>query len=109
MCGSAGQIALHPDHDADRAHVERMLRGLAHRGPDGEGFFMDPSRRLAFGMRRLAIIDLVTGQQPIFNEDGSVACVLNGEIYNFQALRAELERKGHRFTTSSDTEAFVHL
>src|SRR5262249_32663457 len=109
MCGIAGQIALDPHHDADRAQVDRMLRGLTHRGPDGEGFFMDPSRRLAFGMRRLAIIDLVSGQQPIFSEDGAVACVFNGEIYNFQSLRAELEAKGHRFTTSTDTEAIVHL
>src|SRR5437667_5316754 len=109
MCGIAGQVALHASRQTDEQQVLRMLRAIVHRGPDGEGLFVDPSRRVALGSRRLAIIDLVTGDQPIFNEDRSIACVFNGEIYNFQALRAELERKGHVFKTMTDTEAIVHL
>ena len=78
MCGSAGQIALHPDRMADEAVVRHLGSGLVHRSPDGDGFYTSPSRRLALGMRRLAVIDLVSGDQPIFNEDNTVACVLNG-------------------------------
>lgn len=83
-----------------------MLGAIVHRGPDGEGAFDRPG--LALGMRRLAIIDLAGGAQPIFNEDGKIAVVCNGEIYNFRQLRAELERLGHRFATRSDTEVLVH-
>jgi asparagine synthase (glutamine-hydrolysing) len=86
-----------------------MTSALVHRGPDDEGFFVDSCRRVALGMRRLAVIDLHTGHQPIANEDGSVVCILNGEIYNFQALREGLERRGHQFKTATDTEALVHL
>lgn len=83
-----------------------MLASIYHRGPDGEGKFERPG--LTLGMRRLAIIDLAGGDQPIFNEDRSVAVVFNGEIYNFRELRTELERHGHRFETRSDTEVLVH-
>ena len=83
-----------------------MLEAIVHRGPDGEGRFDRPG--LALGMRRLAIIDLAGGDQPIFNEDSSVAVVFNGEIYNFRELRVELERHGHRFATRCDTEVLVH-
>ena len=83
-----------------------MLTAIHHRGPDGEGRLDRPG--LVLGMRRLAIIDLAGGGQPIFNEDGSVAVVFNGEIYNFRELRADLERAGHRFTTHCDTEVLVH-
>jgi asparagine synthase (glutamine-hydrolysing) len=86
-----------------------MTRALVHRGPDGEGEYVAPGGRAALGHRRLSIIDLVTGAQPIFNEDRTVVVVLNGEIYNFASLRARLERAGHRFATHSDTEAIVHL
>jgi asparagine synthase (glutamine-hydrolysing) len=86
-----------------------MTRALVHRGPDDEGFYVDPQGRATLGMRRLAIIDLAGGHQPILNEDGSIACVFNGEIYNFRALRAELESRGHRFASASDTEVLVHL
>ncbi len=109
MCGIAGQVTLRPSREVDEQQAIRMLRSIVHRGPDGEGLFVDPRRRVALGSRRLAIIDLVTGDQPIFNEDRSVACVFNGEIYNFQDLRDELERKGHVFRSMSDTEAIVHL
>jgi asparagine synthase (glutamine-hydrolysing) len=105
MCGIAGEVtrarAL-----PDPAIVRSMTRRLVHRGPDGEGYHVADG--VALGMRRLSVIDLVTGQQPIHNEDRSVWVVLNGEIYNFLALRSALERAGHRFTTQSDTEAVVH-
>ena len=109
MCGIAGQVTLQPGRAVDAGQVARMVRALAHRGPDGEGLFVDPYDRAALGMRRLAIIDLVSGEQPVFNEDGSIACVFNGEIYNFQSLRGGLERKGHVFKSMTDTEVIVHL
>ncbi len=79
-----------------------------HRGPDGEGFYEDPANRFFMGMRRLSIIDLEGGSQPIFNEDGSLAVCYNGEIYNYVELREELEARGHRFRTHADTEVIVH-
>jgi asparagine synthase (glutamine-hydrolysing) len=84
-----------------------MTAALAHRGPDGRGFFFD--RGVALGHRRLSIIDLAGGDQPIYNEDRSVAIVFNGEIYNYKELRSELLSRGHRFATHSDTEVIVHL
>src|SRR5262245_38669827 len=101
MCGIAGYVGAVP---ADL--LPSMLRALKHRGPDGDGSHVEPG--VARGMTRLAIIDLVTGQQPMTNEDGSLRLVFNGEIYNFRALRAELSAKGHRFATQSDTEVIVH-
>ena len=83
-----------------------MSDTLTHRGPDDEGFFVD--RNVGLGMRRLNVIDLVTGHQPISNEDGSIWIVFNGEIYNYPELRKELEKKGHRFSTNTDTETVVH-
>lgn len=104
MCGIVG---LYLPHDSpDPALLRRMSATLAHRGPDGEGSFTEGPIGLA--MRRLAIIDLVTGDQPIFNEDRTIGVVYNGEIYNYRVLRAELERLGHRFATQSDTEVLVH-
>jgi asparagine synthase (glutamine-hydrolysing) len=84
-----------------------MCDVMVHRGPDDAGFYQD--EQVALGMRRLSIIDLQTGKQPVSNEDGTVKVVLNGEIYNFRELRRELEARGHRFRTSSDTETIVHL
>ncbi|MCL6480168.1 MAG: asparagine synthase (glutamine-hydrolyzing) [Firmicutes bacterium] len=108
MCGICGIVG--PAVAARTAHseagVRRMMAALAHRGPDDEGLLVDPP--VAFGMRRLSIIDLAGGRQPVFNEDGSVGVVLNGEIYNYQHLRAVLESLGHRFRTHSDTETVVH-
>jgi len=89
------------------AVVRAMCETIRHRGPDDDGFFTDA--RAALGMRRLSIIDLKTGKQPMSNEDGSVHVVYNGEIYNFKEIRAELESKGHRFKTQSDTEVIPHL
>ena len=100
ICGIWSRTAPAPER------LDRMLESIAHRGPSGEGRFGRSG--LAMGMRRLAIIDLTGGGQPIFNEDGSVAIVFNGEIYNFRELRADLERHGHRFTTRCDTEVIVH-
>jgi asparagine synthase (glutamine-hydrolysing) len=87
--------------------VRRMCEVIAHRGPDGDGLYADD--RAALGMRRLAIIDVFGGQQPVRNEDGTVVAVFNGEIYNFAELRADLSRRGHRFTTAGDSECLVHL
>ncbi|MGH9810916.1 MAG: asparagine synthase (glutamine-hydrolyzing), partial [Terriglobia bacterium] len=93
-------------------HVEpevlgRMTDAMAHRGPDGEGTFVDGN--VGLGHRRLSLIDLAGGHQPMLNEDGSVVVVFNGEIYNFEALSRDLVRQGHRFKTRSDTETLVHL
>src|SRR5437660_6160110 len=105
MCGICGVVSFSGSEDA-AALVQRMTPTMRHRGPDDEGYFDDGS--LALGMRRLSIIDLEGGHQPIFNEDGSVGVVLNGEIYNFQLLRKELEDLGHRFRTRSDSEVIAH-
>jgi asparagine synthase (glutamine-hydrolysing) len=107
MCGILGIINLDRARPADEQTARAMAAALRHRGPDDEGFYF--KGQVALGMRRLAIIDLAGGHQPISNEDGSVWVVFNGEIYNFQALRAELEARGHRFRTHSDTEVLVHL
>src|ERR1043166_3782218 len=111
MCGIAGFIesadVQHPlKADDARALVHEMCRKIRHRGPDDEGVLVEPG--IALGMRRLSIIDVSSGHQPIDNEDGSVSIVFNGEIYNFQDLRAELERAGHTFYTHTDTEVIVH-
>lgn len=107
MCGIAGQISLDPTARLDESDVRPMCDVIVHRGPDDQGFHVDGP--LAMGMRRLSIIDLSGGHQPLFNEDGTIAVIQNGEIYNFRELREELEKKGHRFATHSDTEAIVHL
>ena len=107
MCGIAGFLALDPGVPASRDLARAMCDVIVHRGPDDEGFHVDGP--LAMGMRRLSIIDLAGGHQPISNEDGTVTVILNGEIYNFQELRSDLEARGHRFATHSDTEVIVHL
>jgi asparagine synthase (glutamine-hydrolysing) len=107
MCGIAGIIdPKSSDLDGDLA---RMLQRLVHRGPDGEGSHIDRERSLALGMRRLSIIDLEGGWQPIWNEDHTICVFFNGEIYNYLELGEELRRSGHRFRTRSDTEVLVHL
>ncbi len=110
MCGITGWANLDPRtpppngaEDLLRSMCERMI----HRGPDSEGYLIDEG--IGLGMRRLAIIDLITGEQPVFNEDESVAVILNGEIYNYRELRANLETRGHRFRSASDTEILPHL
>ena len=106
MCGICGLVSLRGDV-VDPAVLDEMNATLAHRGPDSAGTYADGPVGLA--ARRLAIIDLESGDQPIGNEDGSVQVVQNGEIYNYRELRAGLEANGHRFTTRSDTEVLVHL
>src|SRR5688572_5851080 len=106
MCGIAG-IAVPGPARPSRAVLERMAGAIIHRGPDESGYFANEGIGLAF--RRLRIIDLATGSQPIANEDGSVVVICNGEIYNYRELREELKSRGHRFSTSSDTEVLVHL
>lgn len=103
MCGIAGYVS---ENKIEPAVLKAMTERIAHRGPDGEGFFVDD--KCGLGHRRLAIIDLKTGDQPIYNEDKTIVVVFNGEIYNFQTLRQELEEKGHRFQTQTDTEVLVH-
>src|SRR6202162_5662940 len=105
MCGIAGFYL--PSRPAELSDVQRMCAAIRHRGPDDEGFHLDGG--CAIGMRRLSIIDLNTGHQPISNEDGSVWVVFNGEIYNYQELREYLLSKGHVLKTKTDTEVIVHL
>ena len=105
MCGIAGYFTR--DNDARQAVVQAMCDVIRHRGPDDEGFHVEGP--CAIGMRRLSIIDLATGHQPISNEDGSVWVVFNGEIYDYKELRERLIGQGHRFRTHSDTEVLVHL
>lgn len=107
MCGIAGVLYNDSCRQADRTVLQHMGDAIAHRGPDGEGFFRAANVGLVH--RRLAIIDLASGDQPIANEDESVQVVFNGEIYNYPRLRAKLEANGHRFRTNSDTEVLVHL
>jgi asparagine synthase (glutamine-hydrolysing) len=110
MCGITGWANLDshvPPVDGGRELLHAMCERMVHRGPDSEGLFVTSG--VALGMRRLAIIDLVTGEQPVFNEDKSIAVVLNGEIYNYRELRADLERRGHAFRSASDTEVLPHL
>ncbi|MBD7988448.1 asparagine synthase (glutamine-hydrolyzing) [Luteimonas sp. Sa2BVA3] len=107
MCGLAGYLGGPTSSDEGHALLERMIHTLAHRGPDGYGFHVQPGVGLAHA--RLSIIDLATGDQPIHNPDRSVWTVFNGEIFNYVELRAELEAEGRRFYTRSDTEVIVHL
>lgn len=106
MCGISGIFNLSSRQPIDTQLLQRINREQSHRGPDDEGYFIDGF--VGLGHRRLSIIDLGTGQQPMFNEDGSVCVVFNGEIYNFGELVIELTELGHRFATHSDTEVIVH-
>jgi asparagine synthase (glutamine-hydrolysing) len=106
MCGIAGVLDYRGRAEIDRALLRGMTDILGHRGPDGDGFHFAPG--VGLGHRRLAIVDLAAGDQPLFNEDGTVCVVYNGEIYNFQPLMAELKALGHVFRTRCDTEVVVH-
>jgi asparagine synthase (glutamine-hydrolysing) len=106
MCGIAGLFDTRGKRDFERALMQRMNESQHHRGPDECGVHVEPG--VAFGHKRLSIIDLSTGQQPLWNEDHSVVIVYNGEIYNYQSLIPELTALGHRFRTKSDTEVIVH-
>ena len=106
MCGFTGFASAKHDAETAKKAVKAMADLIAHRGPDGEGFYVD--ERVALGHRRLSIIDLAGGTQPMFNEDGSLVTVYNGEVYNFMELREELLAAGHTFATHSDTEVLLH-
>src|SRR5438128_878854 len=105
MCGIVGKVDFRTS--VERSLIERMCAAMEHRGPDSRGVWCDDG--VGFGMQRLAIIDVVGGDQPIFNEDRTVAVVMNGEIYNYRELRSELRARGHVLSTQSDTEVLVHL
>jgi asparagine synthase (glutamine-hydrolysing) len=107
MCGIAGIANTEGDRRVDRATIQRMCQSIFHRGPDEEGVYVKGG--VGLGIRRLSIIDISGGQQPVHNENKTIWVVFNGEIYNFLELRAELERAGHRFYTNTDTEVIVHL
>lgn len=106
MCGITGIFDHRGQAEIDRTLLRRMTDLLGHRGPDGDGFHFAPG--VGLGHRRLAIVDLATGDQPLFNEDGTICVVYNGEIYNFQPLMTELAARGHVFRTRCDTEVIVH-
>src|SRR6184192_2124795 len=106
MCGICGQFNFAGDEPVQPEIVRRMADSIAHRGPDDEGYFF--SGRVGLGFRRLSIIDLAGGHQPMSDAEETVWMILNGEIYNFKELRAELEQRGHHFRTRSDTEVIVH-
>ena len=106
MCGITGVYARRAEQPVSVGQLEGMTAALSHRGPDGDGFHTEAG--IGLGHRRLAIVDPAGGQQPMYNEDGSVVLVFNGMIYNFQALRRELQAAGHVFTNQCDTETIVH-
>lgn len=107
MCGIAGVLYADANRPVDRSILQGMGESIAHRGPDAQGFWIEPGIGLVH--RRLSIIDLSGGDQPIGNEDGSIQVIYNGEIYNYRELRRDLESRGHVFKTQSDTEVVVHL
>jgi len=111
MCGICGIICWDNKKEISLPLLKKMANTLSHRGPDDDGFYIEniDGFKVGIGHRRLSIIDLVTGKQPIFNEDKSILTILNGEIYNFPSLREELIKNGHIFQTKSDTEVIVHL
>src|SRR4051794_8889871 len=105
MCGIFGAVG----HDLAESGLESVFTVLQHRGPDGEGLFIDASAKVTLAHTRLAVIDLATGAQPLHSEDDSLILVANGEIYDFERIRASLEAKGCRFRTKSDSEVILHL
>src|SRR6266496_1287559 len=107
MCGIAGILELRKEARLSPAELRRMCDVMSHRGPDDEGIHTDG--RVGIGMRRLSIVDLATGHQPMSNEDGTLWIVFNGEIYNHLALREQMIARGHSYSTHSDTETIIHL
>ena len=107
MCGIAGVMKFREGARVEPATLRQMCAAMVHRGPDDEGVYTDGA--IGIGMRRLSIVDLATGHQPLSNEDGTVWIVFNGEIYNHALLRPGLENQGHQYRTHSDTETIIHL
>src|SRR5450631_3027038 len=110
MCGIAGFVNLQCGYESAEQLIDNMCKIIRHRGPDDQGTWVGDGVTgvAALGMRRLSIIDLAGGHQPIFNEDKSMLIVFNGEIYNYQELQTELQARGHQFKTNSDTETILH-
>src|SRR6266404_6299791 len=106
MCGICGQLNFARTEPVESESIRRMTDAIAHRGPDDEGYFL--SGPIGLGFRRLSIIDLNKGQQPMFDAGHTVCVVFNGEIYNYKELRAQLRNRGHQFQTNCDTEVLVH-
>src|SRR4051812_44716165 len=106
MCGICGMVTFRSDREISEEVLRRMCASMEHRGPDDEGTLVEPG--VALGMRRLSIIDLSSGHQPIHNEDRTIWIVFNGELYNYPTLLEELLKLGHSFYTHSDTEVLVH-
>src|SRR4051794_300608 len=107
MCGIAGKCYFSADREVGRHTIEAMTDVMSHRGPDDRGFYR--KSQIALGHRRLSILDLSSaGHQPMSNEDGTVWVVFNGEIYNYKELRSQLEGRGHKFRSNTDTEVIVH-
>src|SRR3954453_11299142 len=110
MCGMTGVLGFTDGFPVDESIVARMRDTMVHRGPDDGGTWSDPASRVAFGHRRLSIVDLSpAGHQPMCNEDGTIWITYNGEIYNHGALREELQAKGHVYRSKTDTETIIHL
>src|SRR6266542_39308 len=107
MCGIAGMLNFDSSQKADPRLLQRMCDAITHRGPDDQGFHVEGP--VGLGMRRLSIIDVGGGHQPLFNEDRSLSIVFNGEIYNHKEIRDELIGKGHTYATQTDTESILHL
>src|SRR5215472_2656659 len=107
MCGICGVVGFREPVELE--HLRAMTQTLVHRGPDADGFHVDDDCRVGLGFRRLSIVDLDTGDQPMSNEDNSIWLVFNGEIYNHAAIRQRLEHGGHRYRSRCDAEAVVHL
>src|SRR5580692_8157100 len=107
MCGICGILNFDRNRAAEQSTLGEMNRRIVHRGPDDAGFYL--SGNIGIAMRRLSIIDVQSGHQPVMNEDNSVFIVFNGEVYNHQELRQRLENLGHRYRSHSDTETIVHL
>src|SRR5438046_7820438 len=106
MCGICGQFSFQRREPVERETIGRMAASIAHRGPDDEGFFI--AGPVGLGFRRLSIIDLAGGHQPMSDAEETVWMIFNGEIYNYRELRAERQSKGHQFTTNADTEVIIH-
>ena len=106
MCGISGFFHFQKDIPAEADVIKRMTDVISHRGPDGDGFYV--KQNIALGHRRLAIIDLSTGHQPMYSDDKKIVLVFNGEIYNYIELREELILLGNKFTTTSDTEVIIN-
>jgi asparagine synthase (glutamine-hydrolysing) len=107
MCGIAGYLDLRGEGRVEEGILHRMADALVHRGPDSRGYFVEEN--VGIGIRRLSVIDLEAGDQPLYNEDGSLVLSCNGEVFNYRELKSKLQKKGHSFRTKAEVEVLVHL